>query len=382
MGCDVNCPSDVDLNPNDRIDDVKDIPNACTIPGQEKNKLRKYMPDNGEYEFVTGGCDGIFNYDCHYDGAENSCSMTCSSGCHKFGHCAVQGCKGRYKRIKYSADPSQCCLQRHSGGMIGNKTCDPDYRDIGSQNCNSTLLNYCKADKWDEPICKRWVGAKTANKEVIMNEDIANWCEQGENFLTGACQNWCTDVRTTQGYPKLGACDRVIRSYCDNHLDDEKCACYLGPTGELSKIRRMTNAPHVCWYEPCRRMITTNWLPFSTQIDRRNCKANVCYIEAGNINISGGGNVEFNNDCGDYFGKLTPGAEVVKRGVGGTVDLDTPEEAEKASQRKALLAIFTQDKNVQIGVTGAGATLSSSSCFSIICCILLVVGMFFMKKKQ
>ena len=123
-------------DPQIEINEVRDIQGACGDAGTAANSLSKYIPQNWEYEFVSG------RGSCHFCGKPPH-AMTCSTGCSD-GCCAIVGSKGGYKRVSYNADPLQCCLAQTA--TIGNFTCDPKYRNNTSEDCRQYLKKYCKED--------------------------------------------------------------------------------------------------------------------------------------------------------------------------------------------------------------------------------------------
>ena len=162
--CDVLAPSLQKNNPNDKIGKTITIPNACSLAGSAKNKLNKYIPNNGEYEWAGEGSG------CTYSSRSSDREMTCNSGCTN-GHCAIWGKKGKYKRTSYKANTKDCCLGKSSSnGTITieknkkkiNLTCHPDALNITSIKCapyvkelcsgntifnNKVCINYCGQDK-------------------------------------------------------------------------------------------------------------------------------------------------------------------------------------------------------------------------------------------
>ena len=102
-------------DPNIKIGETRVIQQACGYAGTEGNSLNRYIPKNGEYEFV--GNMGT----CHFCGTPPT-AMTCSTGCAKSGCCAIVGNKGGYRRTSYKADPLQCRLAQTA--TMGNLTYD------------------------------------------------------------------------------------------------------------------------------------------------------------------------------------------------------------------------------------------------------------------
>jgi len=64
----------------------------------------------------------------------------------------VGGRRGKLIRNSYTADATQCCLQNNSSGgqtkVIGDRTCNPDYRGVGSVGCKDIMSQQCTIDNF------------------------------------------------------------------------------------------------------------------------------------------------------------------------------------------------------------------------------------------
>ncbi len=126
-----------------------------------------------------------------------------------------------YKRTKYSADKTQCCL--NAASTEGDKTCDPKYRSgYRSGDCNDVFDNYCSSlDRIkNDTKCKNWATVNPGS----YNNKIRQYCtnNMGDQF----CQDKAREI---------GGMDNAVNSFCATHRDDPFCACYDG-------LRRYDNA--------------------------------------------------------------------------------------------------------------------------------------------
>lgn len=169
-GCVTKCPVPMVNDPDAPVGQVYPIPNACADVASVPRDL---CPKNGEWEGVSAG-------GCQYASNNNGCEINCQRCCCSGGACRITGARTGCRRTRYSADKTQCCLQ--GVAMIGDKTCDPRYRNKGSAECKEVLRQYC-----DDPTnffndtCKEWVGNlqdqlmnNLANKHCANSTD--DWC--------------------------------------------------------------------------------------------------------------------------------------------------------------------------------------------------------------
>lgn len=134
-------------------------------------------PNNGEFDFALG----------------SGCSM-CSDvgggyGCECGGPCggeAIGGSRPAVVRTAYLADKTQCCLQ--GTAIIGDKTCDPAYRGMGTPACKEVLRQYCdNAGNFFNPTCKEWVGN--------LNEQATN--QLAQKYCANSQDEWCACFTAT-----------------------------------------------------------------------------------------------------------------------------------------------------------------------------------------
>jgi hypothetical protein len=196
-------------NPDDPLGHEISITDACVK--HEHNSAERLVPDNGEYSLgnPTGSCWACLSCEPK--------KMDSSSGCVEgfWKDCVSGGGQyPTYKRTKYSADKTSCCLNASS--TEGNKTCDPKYRSgYRSGDCNDVFENYCNSlDKIkNDTKCKNWT---TINKGSYDNK-IRQYCanSMGDSF----CQDKAREI---------GGMDSAVNSFCATHRDDPFCACYDG----------------------------------------------------------------------------------------------------------------------------------------------------------
>ena len=205
--CSKTYPKMPDVTKTDTIGAVRTIPGGCGPAGTAGNYLKKYVPNNGEYEWAGEG-DG-----CHYCSASIPNEISCSSGCADVSCCAIVGKRGTYKRTSYKADPVICCLK--SADYVGNHTCDPKYKNPTSESCYTAIKNYCLEGNrlFEEDVCKSFCGNNPEECFLYKQEK----CNQPNGVFNPYCHNWCMINH--------GMCDSSMGVYCEQKPEDPICSC-------------------------------------------------------------------------------------------------------------------------------------------------------------
>jgi len=208
-GCSTTDPTMPAVNPSDAIGQVLNINGGCAPSGTAQNYLGSFVPNNGEYEWAGEGPG------CHYCSTQAPRAVGCSSGCASVQCCSIMGSSGTYKRTKYGADPVQCCLQ--SASMIGNQTCDPQYRVPTSTACYDAIKAYCiQGDNlFSQNVCQSWCSSNPTECQSYKE----SYCNQNANVSSSYCQTWCMD--------NMGSCDNSMDWWCAQSANqkDPKCSC-------------------------------------------------------------------------------------------------------------------------------------------------------------
>lgn len=219
MGCGNSVPAKYAKNdPNYGLNVPIQIQDGCGPAGTVQNYLSKFMPQNGEYAWAGEG------ETCFYDSAEVGSTMPCNAGCSKDrpGHCAIVGRRGKFKRIKYGADPTDCCLKKATPqGLIGTQTCDPKYRNPSSPDCQNIIQDSCTQDDniFNQRYCQSYCN-NTGNLDWCNNVK-STYCNNKPNVNNAYCKPWCKD--------NIDKCSSGIQNYCldgDKVFNDDLCNSY------------------------------------------------------------------------------------------------------------------------------------------------------------
>lgn len=177
--------------------------------GYDRLKQRGFgWPQNGE--FVWGGLG-------------DSCSM-CSDpgngyGCDNCsGASAIGGSRGTVKRTAFKANPVDCCLGKHRGGIIGQYTCNPKHTNPTSPDCVQALRNHCAVGNrtFVDQQCRTFCSSG-ANRSWC-EQQKQSYCNQPANFGKTECKQWC------RMHP--GRCDTGALAYCNfTNPKDPICSC-------------------------------------------------------------------------------------------------------------------------------------------------------------
>jgi len=337
------------------------------------------FPDNGEFQWAGLGsqCQMCSNAVSGY-GCDN-----CS------GSKAITGKRGKIKRISFSGSKTNCCKMPNSK-IIDNKTCDPTYQThYQTADCDDVMQSYCQGDVLDSypSECKQWIHTSLDSGRSSPNTNLKNYCSQGTNYTKAVCQEWVDKIKNISGMQ--GEADQVIKTYCENNPSDENCTC-LKPPENVSKVENLMASPKVCWYKPCKSA-NENYLTSTMRTDRGQCVNTTCYIEAGDITVSGDGNkVNFSNDCAtnllkdtstgtttdttdatDTTDKITDttdttgkNTDTTTNNTGKTTDTDTTTDTTTTSSSSSKYIII-----------GGGVLLLCSCCIIIIIVIIVIIAM-------
>lgn len=136
------------------------------------------FPQTGEFEHAMGSeCKTCFGPDPTGGGASYGCE------CAEFG--GVEGRRCAVKRIKYLADPVDCCTK--DSATVGNLTCDPKYRLKDSAACKEVMQAWCGAsdERMSKFQCKPyrpadWEAQQDAKEEAEEAEERADRAERQE----------------------------------------------------------------------------------------------------------------------------------------------------------------------------------------------------------
>lgn len=172
-----------DGSPTTYLDTWND--NVCSEPyGNDSAKYCLYI---GKY---NGDGTKLTDYEwlpeeksetrCHYwnGGAEGHLATQDSPGCCN-GDCVIVGGKNfKCARVSFNAFKPLCCFKDMAcngsedncfDSPLRERTCDPDYRDISSLQCQDTIENYCSGDK-NFPGIQDWKDLWKKNKKInVMN---------------------------------------------------------------------------------------------------------------------------------------------------------------------------------------------------------------------
>lgn len=317
------------------------------------------MPSNGEFQWAGLGsqCAMCSNISTGY-GCDN-----CS------GSKAVTGRRGKIKRISYNATASDCCQSGASTKVINGKTCNPIYcNQYQSSDCDNTMSAYCQGSILDTypEVCKKWIHTALDNNRSSPNAGLRTYCSQGANYIKPICQEWVDKIKNSSMWK--GEADQALISYCDNYPTDEKCRC-MNPPENVSKVEDLMTLPKACWYRPCKTA-SENYLTSGMRDNRNNCTSTTCYIEAGDISVSGDGNsVNFANECATSLLKDPTNAI-------GTTNAQEGNTTDWTDNNFGTLDITDTDNTINTTTStnyllpiGGGVALLCSSC----CCILIII---------
>lgn len=359
-------PSPAQPNQADAIGQQIIIPNACGPAGSVSNYASSLIPYNGEYQWAgeVGNC----NY-CSFAAPS---SITCSSGCDGASCCSITGKQGSYTRTQYLGNPTLCCRTQPANGLIADiLTCNPIYtNNYSSADCDDYMLAYCGQSNnlVNDPSCMNWINNSLDAGRPIANELMQTYCSQGSNYNSNVCQQWANAVRESRNSPDPGAYNNALSTYCSNNPNDPNCAC-MEPPQNITQLESLMATSKMCWYAPCHNTSNYNYLTSDMITTLDNCQQTTCYINAGDVTITGGGKVIFQNSCADQYLK--------NRGVTGGEEEENEEE--NIEEEGEHVIPNPSEETLLQKLMSKPFILSSSlllyCCFFIIC-IIAILGIF------
>jgi hypothetical protein len=301
-------------DPNDEIGQVIQMNDACVFHGVGgMSQAARLIPDNGEYSWAgtTGSCAVC-----------STCAprrMERSGDCDDSGHCGWDGTIPQYKRTSYTAPVDECCIKQAK--TIGNKTCDPKYKDgYLSGNCDNTFSNYC-ANKGSGALtddkCKAWLNRAGSGGDSVLNnvcvgnaltDDICqNWCLRNPEKCSTNFASYCSDpdMFGDGSYCRVKSrdlgfeVDEAVRTFCVNNPEDEYCACYSAlndvesPAAKKDPTLKAILARPECYITKC-----SSGLAYQTKNMRNNLKTQGCpnvNICQNTVNALGNSSTELKN---------------------------------------------------------------------------------------
>ena len=225
MPCHLRGPHQMENNPQDRINQHRDITDGCGPAGSVKGKLYNKIPNNGEYEWAGEGGG------CHYASSKSGgYSMTCSAGC-THGHCAIAGRKGTYKRVRYKASDNSCCTGQAAGNWtVGKVTCHPDARGVTKTRCVPIMKKECAGGRGDN------IFGKSYCQEFCLDSKYKPWCDQQKTtrcstaaaMNTSGCKTWCmaNPDKCTKGIGEMCKGDTIFtQDVCSKWCEANQRLC-------------------------------------------------------------------------------------------------------------------------------------------------------------
>lgn len=153
---------------------------------------------------------------------------------------------------KYLQQGAACCA-----GQDGSAECSN--ARAGGLNCQSVLQNWCsQGDRiYSDGTCQTAAGNGSLDGTWARNQQLA-WCQQGSNFNTDNCKNFCT-ASTGNTSAQKEACNTLYSTQCSQTANKglDICTCSLPwsdyPADITAGIDKITGAPHepMCYFSQC-----------------------------------------------------------------------------------------------------------------------------------
>ncbi len=153
---------------------------------------------------------------------------------------------------KYLQQGAACCA-----GQDGSAECSN--ARAGGLNCQSVLQNWCsQGDRiYSDGTCQTAAGNGSLDGTWARNQQLA-WCQQGSNFNTDNCKNFCT-ASTGNTSAQKEACNTLYSTQCSQTANKglDVCTCSLPwsdyPADITAGIDKITGAPHepMCYFSQC-----------------------------------------------------------------------------------------------------------------------------------
>ena len=153
---------------------------------------------------------------------------------------------------KYLQQGAACCA-----GQDGSAECSS--AKSGGLNCQSVLQNWCsQGDRiYSDGTCQTAAGNGALDGTWARNQQLA-WCQQGSNFNSDNCKNFCT-ASTGNSSTQKEACNTLYSNQCSQAANKglDICSCSLAwsdyPTAITAAIGKITGAPQepMCYFSQC-----------------------------------------------------------------------------------------------------------------------------------
>lgn len=153
---------------------------------------------------------------------------------------------------RYLQQGAACCA-----GQDGSAECTSAKN--GGLNCQSVLQNWCgQGDRiYSDGTCQTAMGNGTLDGTWARNQQLA-WCQQGSNFNTDNCKNFCTASTGANSAQKEG-CNTLYANQCAQPANKKLdiCSCSLSwsdyPADITAGIDKIVGAPHepMCYFSQC-----------------------------------------------------------------------------------------------------------------------------------
>ena len=153
---------------------------------------------------------------------------------------------------KYLQQGAACCA-----GQDGSAECSN--ARAGGLNCQSVLQNWCiQGDRiYSDGTCQTAAKNGSLDGTWARNQQLA-WCQQGSNFNTDNCKNFCT-ASTGNTSAQKEACNTLYSTQCSQTANKglDICTCSLPwsdyPADITAGIDKITGAPHepMCYFSQC-----------------------------------------------------------------------------------------------------------------------------------
>lgn len=397
------------------------IPNFCTLAGAGgNNKRSEYCGRLGNNEWSVKGQGGSCNYnDCNnVQSIDSGCCDEC---------CGIAGAKVVCKRVAYNGDPARCCLQDYdfpldlqsqNKGLCFDKgvngmdtsmqnTCDPQYRNVTSSSCQTTLLDYCTGadldpsdtswlDRWqpntERGSCSYAVSRNLFVEPLPLFDNIVQWPASayrdnegyawsrelmGKVFEKYSAQGF--RIGTPPGLPGYnpfqntilqpicttapGICQQGLTTICSNTTTGDLlrnpgvvpwCGCYM-PNDQYQTYTDLYQVNKECT-PACARQGN---IPVVSADGRQAvlCNQDVCIIDNVTISLENtnvGGSINFSQFCG--------GCSAPVSGVSGSANDSGTGNTTTSNDSGVMETISTGDNNT---VSSTGSQ-TASSCLCII----------------
>ncbi len=220
----------------------------CRAPGGAKYAKGNSGLGSGSFPWVASVGD-----DNHWvksvsgaTGVEKSKQYLANFGFDTLNYNQIRGYAGN------SASGAACCANQD-----GSTECSEAKQ--GGLDCTATLQGYCGAGDrmFSDGTCQVAVGNGTLDGTWARNQQLA-WCQQGSNFNTDNCKNFCT-ATTGENSTQKEACNALYANQCTQPANKslDICSCSLNwsdyPADATAVIAKIAGAPQepMCYFAQC-----------------------------------------------------------------------------------------------------------------------------------